>query len=375
MGNAGRVLMIPKGEYNSATTYGMLDFVYYQGRSYVCKQTSTGNVPTNTTYWQALTGDASAEIQALTNQLTSDTPTTVDYASVIGLTDALGVNVKDVKLKVTPVQAGSGTPSPDNVRPITGWTGAKPTVAGDNLFNGTYDEFVYCPIPKNTEFTASIDASASGVYFGVYDKYKNNIDYWILSSTTPDGNRKYRVITLAKDVYYVKFYSAQGSNYAVKLGDDKVFSPYATTYTINFGDTYYGGTLDVTSGVLTVTDANIASYNGESLPSTWMSDRDVYTAGGTPTMGAQVVYKLATPITVQLTPTQIQLLQGNNTISADCGDVSIQYFKELNIGGAVVELQGAVNDLAQDKIDLASLQTVVAASSDFADFQTRIVSL
>lgn len=67
MGNAGRVLMIPKGEYNAATTYEMLDFVYYNGRSYVCKQTSTGNVPTNTTYWQALTGDASAEIQALTN--------------------------------------------------------------------------------------------------------------------------------------------------------------------------------------------------------------------------------------------------------------------------------------------------------------------
>ena len=73
MGNAGRVLMIPKGEYNSATTYGMLDFVYYQGRSYVCKQTSTGNVPTNTTYWQALTGDASAEIQALTNKLEDET--------------------------------------------------------------------------------------------------------------------------------------------------------------------------------------------------------------------------------------------------------------------------------------------------------------
>lgn len=75
MGNAGRVLMIPKGEYNSATTYEMLDFVYYQGRSYVCKQTSTGNVPTNTTYWQALTGDASAEIQALTNKLEDEAET------------------------------------------------------------------------------------------------------------------------------------------------------------------------------------------------------------------------------------------------------------------------------------------------------------
>ena len=75
MGNAGRVLMIPKGDYNAATTYEMLDFVYYQGRSYVCKQTSTGNAPTNTTYWQALTGDASAEIQALTNQLTDEVTT------------------------------------------------------------------------------------------------------------------------------------------------------------------------------------------------------------------------------------------------------------------------------------------------------------
>lgn len=67
MGNAGRVLMIPKGDYNAATTYEMLDCVYYNGRSYVCKQTSTGNLPTNTTYWQVMTPDSSAEIQALTN--------------------------------------------------------------------------------------------------------------------------------------------------------------------------------------------------------------------------------------------------------------------------------------------------------------------
>lgn len=67
MGNAGRVLMIPKGDYNAATTYEMLDCVYYNGRSYVCKQASTGHAPTDTTYWQPMTPDASAEIQALTN--------------------------------------------------------------------------------------------------------------------------------------------------------------------------------------------------------------------------------------------------------------------------------------------------------------------
>ena len=51
---SGRVLIIPKGAYNSATLYDRLDVVYYNAKSYVCKQPSMGNVPTNTTYWQLL---------------------------------------------------------------------------------------------------------------------------------------------------------------------------------------------------------------------------------------------------------------------------------------------------------------------------------
>lgn len=52
--SAGRVLMIPKGEYDATATYTMLDVVSYQGKSYVAKQTTTGNAPTNTTYWQLM---------------------------------------------------------------------------------------------------------------------------------------------------------------------------------------------------------------------------------------------------------------------------------------------------------------------------------
>lgn len=51
---AGRVLMIFKGDYDSATTYKGLDVVLYQGLSYVAKGTTTGNAPSNTTYWQKL---------------------------------------------------------------------------------------------------------------------------------------------------------------------------------------------------------------------------------------------------------------------------------------------------------------------------------
>ena len=62
MASAGRVLLIPKGDYNGSTTYNMLDFVYYDGASYVCKKTSTGNAPTNTEYWQILANASSGPI-------------------------------------------------------------------------------------------------------------------------------------------------------------------------------------------------------------------------------------------------------------------------------------------------------------------------
>ena len=52
--SAGRVLLIFKGDYESATTYKPLDVVIYGVNSYVCLLQSTGNVPTNTTYWQTL---------------------------------------------------------------------------------------------------------------------------------------------------------------------------------------------------------------------------------------------------------------------------------------------------------------------------------
>ena len=97
------------------------------------------------------------------------------------------------------------------------------------------------------------------------------------------------------------------------------------THEFDLGRTVYGGTLNAKTGVLTATDALIASYNGESLPSTWISDRDEYKASTTPTVGAQVVYKLATPQTYQLTPQQIALLEGENVIATDGDNLNVTY--------------------------------------------------
>ena len=45
-------------------------------------------------------------------------------------------------------------------------------------------------------------------------------------------------------------------------------------------------------GKIWVTSEHIASYNGETLPGQWWSDRDTYEAGTSPTTGAEVVYAL-----------------------------------------------------------------------------------
>lgn len=49
---AGRVLPLYKGPYDPDEPYSILDQVYYNGSTYACKQSSTGNLPTDTTYWQ-----------------------------------------------------------------------------------------------------------------------------------------------------------------------------------------------------------------------------------------------------------------------------------------------------------------------------------
>lgn len=44
--------------------------------------------------------------------------------AVVHVTDALAKAVADLTVAIEPVQSGSGDPSPNNVRPISGWTGA-----------------------------------------------------------------------------------------------------------------------------------------------------------------------------------------------------------------------------------------------------------
>ena len=55
MRDAGIIGFVPRGEYSPAETYNFLQFVYYNGSTYVAKKETKGNPPSeNSEYWQIL---------------------------------------------------------------------------------------------------------------------------------------------------------------------------------------------------------------------------------------------------------------------------------------------------------------------------------
>ena len=146
-----------------------------------------------------------------------------------------------------------------------------------------------------------------------------------------------------------------------------------TTYTIQLGDTYYGATLDVVSGELTVTHTiltkNTANLGGSSEYPWWtnsgvkaivgsginkkltgvmtnfgyensigantMSSNDTLFLYGSETaytleewkalaLECQFIIPLAPPQTIQLTPTAVKSLLGTNNLWADSGDITVK---------------------------------------------------
>lgn len=166
---------------------------------------------------------------------------------------------------------------------------------------------------------------------------------------------------------------------------DATYEPYTgQTYNVPLGQTVYGGTLDVVNGVLTIDmisvdmgdlswiktsnyyeyranystsnipnglyidDATVSkvlcgaysaespshtyrgNYQGISLSANYISVGDKISAYPSPEAfktamsGVQIAYELATPTTVQLTPTQVSTLLGANNIWADTGIVEVK---------------------------------------------------
>lgn len=275
---------------------------------------------------------------------------TVSGAAAL-ISDSAGYPAESLVVDIDPVQSGSGTPAPGNIRDISGWSAINAFATGKNIYNpnmaleygyinksngeivssqlGKYTKD-YTPIKPNTTYIWSFPASASGnIYFAVfaYDSNKNFIGR--LGISYPDDFPI--TFTTPSNAAYVRFnLDLTNPNMQLEEGSTATaYEAFGNAYTTQLGQTVYGGTLDIVSGELTITHDYIASYSGESLPGEWISDRDVYAEGTTPTTGAEVVYELASPTTVQLTGQQVDLLTGLNNVWADSGDVSVTYKPKL----------------------------------------------
>lgn len=286
-----------------------------------------------------------------------------------------------LKSSIVPVQSGSGDPSPNNIRPITGHDSATLYRTGKNLIPnkthqdsssrlwlGTDSSTPYYLFLKAGTYTlsASLEISARFILREYSDTANTDVGS---ASTTPSGS-----FTLTKDgnysiwLYKSGITAADVNWFQLELGSQPTaYVDYVgSSYPVSFGQTVYGGTFDWVSGKLVATWAMIASYNGEALPARWISDRDVYAAGTTPTMGAQVCYELATPIEIDLTPAQVQTLLGLNNVWSDCGQVTVGYADPFSITNPTEEearpLFRLVNPQQNDVITLNGKTITISTS-------------
>lgn len=328
-------------------------------------------------------------------------------AAIVHITDALAGPAQNVTIAIDPVQAGTGDPSPDNVRPITGWTGCNiyddPAHGGLIWWNQTgyavdgtvctysLEDGVYSVHPTGNGNRLRLTRNG-GVYQNVVPGHK----YFETVTIKSDGEHsvgfqnfnfpgtlktKSAEWTVLEDIQLhpltggtsgtIQLYSTANTDYQIKAGTFMFFDLTAmfgagnepstvaefralfpkSVYAYNAGEstlvskvngdpywiktiafpdaagTVYGGTLDVTNGVLTVFPY-YASYNGEGLVGPWISSMDKYAVGVTPTIGAQVVDLGGAGTTYQLTPQEVTMLLGNNTLWADTGDMTLTYMAD-----------------------------------------------
>jgi hypothetical protein len=210
-------------------------------------------------------------------RILADSPVLAEASGAIAsFSTDMVVPLKKCEFSIEPVQSGTGDPSPSNVRPISGWTGANVVRCGKNLFSGTEKDVLY---PLHLEVGTKVVASVKGQNTGIryYDASKTQIDYWTLSSSVSgDDTRRCVPFTIInRTCEYVKFYGGSPTDFQIELGQTfTAYAPYTgNTYPVQFpaeAGTVYGGTVDVVSGVLTATWAG-KTLDGTSNIRLWQA--------------------------------------------------------------------------------------------------------
>ena len=192
-----------------------------------------------------------------------------DSASLVNFRTDMRANLKECKAYFSPVQSGSGDPSPNNVRPITGWDGVTVTICGKNLFNGVlYNKKYENNQWKNTNSWCSTD----------FILVKPNTKYTMYCNNPTEKAHTYKLVfnenmelvnpasttsysvTTSSDTKYLVVYGSTNmllpiqDTLMVLEGDEDspTYEPYkGTLTTIDWSDTIgtiYGGYVDLMNG-------------------------------------------------------------------------------------------------------------------------------
>ena len=240
-----------------------------------------------------------------------------------------------------PKQAGSGDPSPENVRPISGYDEVAVNVRGKNLWNFTLSQaansWIIPFLPQGSYVLSmqNIDdwwtGNSNNSSWFLRDVENTTVLARVIFSSPEVGERCFATFNVPySGSFRLNTYVNNILNYVdnlqLEVGSTPTpYEPYqGNDYTLTLPKTIYGGTVDAVTGVGSKTWGFIASYNGEAIPGEWISDRDVYAPGTTPTTGAQVAYKLAAPEPFQATGNQpIPALAGENTVYTDGNSLAV----------------------------------------------------
>lgn len=381
-------------------------------------------------YWtaadQAAMAQAAGEaaLAAVAPALEAKAPAILEEAvpgDLVSINDgADGGKVKALTIGIEPAQAGSGDPSPDNVRPITGRTGASVRVTGANLWGGTLmRDSIKAAIPNATiDDAEKIVSFASNATItqnftsacGLTGKFKALTQYTIIltiyKNTGASTNMRVNytdgtyanvpglssagvketvllVTSANKTVDRISkvngsgttrlYYDESGMFEGALTAED--FAAYAgAAHPVSWeteAGTVYGGsvTLNPDGSADVSACPYYASYAGEALAGPWVSSMDVYSAGATPTTGAQVVdlggEKTVTHVPAAWTPPMLTHL-GANSAWADCGPIEALTYPadtKLYVDGQTKATRSLI----------AGIETSMTASKDYSTGDLLIV--
>lgn len=225
--------------------------------------------------------------------------TDVASGSVASFSDgAGGVFAKSVKVNITPSQSGSGDPSPNNIRPISGYTQAVITNQGSGRTNSATVDF------PTTIYGGSLNLTTGEL---VVDR----------GFATFDGSSD-------------ESWTVGSANAAISISD----MPSGSNMS-GLSNMYVIGS---SAGKLRLGNSNNKLYLVSIVSTqgiTTLAQLQTFLSGNP----LQVVYPLATPQTYQLSPKQLLQFTLDNNISANCGTVEVTY--RLNLNTAIERLQGA----------------------------------